>query len=183
MATDLPVEEDQRQGIGEEPDHGQHYQRRGLMNGRMFQMAVGDDGLKNLGIDSPPAATELMDEQRRDQTQFEIGGVEVGALPGYRSLAFGLRSVFFGERDAAAAFDADCLYNPHEAVGDRPIDLRQVPVLDLAARFGVNARGRHRSDLFGFTQQGGLIFFQREGPSQTQARNERWRGGCRSVRA
>src|SRR5450759_608373 len=66
MAADLAMVEDQRQGISQKPDHGQHDQRRGLVHGRMFEMTVGGDGLKNLGIDSPPAAAELMDEQRRE---------------------------------------------------------------------------------------------------------------------
>ena len=65
MAADLAMVEDQRQGISQKPDHGQHDQRRGLVHGRVFEMTVGGDGLKNLGIDSPPAAAELMDEQRR----------------------------------------------------------------------------------------------------------------------
>ena len=150
MAADLAVIEDQRQGISQKPDHGQHDQRRGLVHGRVFEMTVGGDGLKNLGIDSPPAAAELMDEQRRDRTKFEIGGVEVGALLGYRRFTFGPWSVFLCEGDAAAAFDANSLDNPHQAIGDRPIDLRQVPVSNLAARLGVNARGRLRGDFFRF---------------------------------
>ena len=50
----------------------------------MFEVAVGSDGLKNFGVDSPTAATELMDEQRRDRAEFEIGGVEVDALLRHR---------------------------------------------------------------------------------------------------
>ena len=78
-------------------------------------MAVGGDGLKNLGIDSPPAATELMDEQRRDRTKLEIGGVEIGALLGYQRLTFGPWSVLFCEGDAAAVFTANrySVLSPH----------------------------------------------------------------------
>jgi len=47
---------------------------------RGVEVAVGGDGLKNFCIDSPTAATALMNEQRRDRAEFEIGGVEVGAL-------------------------------------------------------------------------------------------------------
>jgi hypothetical protein len=80
MAADLAVVEDQGQGIGQKPDHGQHHQRRGLMDRGVFEVAFGGDGLKNFRIDSPAAAAELMDEQRRDRAEFEISGVEVGAL-------------------------------------------------------------------------------------------------------
>src|SRR5207245_10084821 len=87
MAADLAVVEDQGQGIGKKPDHGQHYQRRGLMDSGMFEMTVGGDGLKNFCIDSPTAAAELMNEQRRDRAEFEIGGVEVDALLRHRRFA------------------------------------------------------------------------------------------------
>ena len=79
MAADLAVVEDQGQGIGEKPDHGQHHQGGGLVDRGVFEMTVGGDGLKDFGIDSPTAATQLMKEQRRDRAQFEIGGVEVSA--------------------------------------------------------------------------------------------------------
>jgi len=47
--------------------------------------------------------------------------------------------------------------------------LRQVPVANLPARFGVNAGGRFLRATFGLTQQIGLVLFQGEGPDQTQA--------------
>jgi hypothetical protein len=50
----------------------------------VFEVAVGGDGLKNFCIDSPTAATELMNEERGDRAEFEIGGVEVGALLRHR---------------------------------------------------------------------------------------------------
>ena len=98
MAADLAVVEDQGQGIGQKPNHGQHDQRRGLMDSGVFEMAVGGDGLKNFCIDSPTAAAELMDEQRRDRAEFEIGGVEVGALLRHRRLALDSMTVFFANR-------------------------------------------------------------------------------------
>ena len=67
MAADLAVIEDQGQGIGEKPDHGEHHQGRGLVNRGMFEVAVGGNGLKDFRIDSPTAATALMNEQRRDR--------------------------------------------------------------------------------------------------------------------
>src|ERR1700737_152072 len=97
-------------------------------------MTVGGDGLKDLGIDSPTAATELMDEQRRDRAEFEIGGVKVGAFLRRRCLALATMTVFFADRDATPLFDANRFDDTHQAVGDGPIDLRQVPVSNLAAR-------------------------------------------------
>src|SRR5437879_12101033 len=79
MAADLAVVEDQGQGIGKKPDHGQHHQGRGLVDCRVFEVTVRGDGLKDCGIDSPTGASGLMNEQRRDRAEFEIGGVEAGA--------------------------------------------------------------------------------------------------------
>jgi hypothetical protein len=53
MAAHLAVVEDQGQGIGQKPDHGQHHQGRSLMDRGVLEVAVGGDGLKNFGIDSP----------------------------------------------------------------------------------------------------------------------------------
>ena len=113
MAADLAVVEDQGQGIGQEPDHGQHDQRRGLMDSGVFEMAVGGDGLKNFCIDSPTTAAELMDEQRRDRTEFKIGGVEVGALLRGRRLALDSMTVFFADSDATLMFDANRFDDSH----------------------------------------------------------------------
>jgi hypothetical protein len=80
VAADLALVEDQGQGIGQKADHGQHHQGGSLVDRGVFEVTVGGDGLEDFGIDSPTAATELMNEQRRDRAEFEIGGVEVGAL-------------------------------------------------------------------------------------------------------
>ena len=134
----------------------------------MFEVAVGGEGLKNFGVDSPAAAAELMDEQRRDRAEFEIGGVEVGALLPHRRLALGSLTVFFADRDATLVFDTNRFDDPHQAIGNGPIDLRQVPVSNLPARFGVNARRRSLREMFGLAQQLGLVLFQGEAPDQTQ---------------
>ena len=141
MASDLALVEDQGQGIGQKPDHRQHHQGRGLVDSRVFEVAVGGEGLKNFGVDSPAAAAELMDEQRRDRAEFEIGGVEVGALLPHRRLVLGSLTVFLADRDATLLFDTKRFDDSHQAIGNGPIDLRQVPVSNLPARFGVNARG------------------------------------------
>src|SRR3984885_15471349 len=108
----------------------------------MFEGTVGGDGLKDFRVDSPTAATELMNEQRRDRAQLEIGGVEVGAGLCYGGLAFGPKSVLLANCDAAMVFDTNRFDDPHPTIGDRPIEVRQVPVLNLPARLRLNAGGR-----------------------------------------
>src|SRR6266436_2531695 len=152
VAADLAVVEDQGQGIGQKPDHSEHHQGRGLVDRGMFEVAIGGDGLKDFCIDSPTAATELMDEQRRDRAEFEIGGVEVGALLRCPRLTLGTMTVFFADNDATPVFDANRFDDSHQAIGDGPIDLRQVPVLNLPARLRVNARGRVLRETLGLTQ-------------------------------
>ncbi len=80
-----------------------------------------------------------MKEQRRDRAQLEIGGVEVGARLRHRHLTFNSSSVFCADRDPTLLFDANRFDHPYLAIGNRPIDLRQVPVSNLAVRFLLNA--------------------------------------------
>ena len=134
MAANLAVIEDQRQRIGKKSDHGEHHQRGGLMNGGMFEVAVMGDGLKYFRVDSPAAATELMNEQRGDRPELEIGSVVIGALLRRRGLAFDPTAVLFPYRDAAAVFDADRFDDFDQAVGGRPVDLGQVPVSNFPVR-------------------------------------------------
>src|SRR5713101_5245636 len=63
MAADLALVEDQGQGISQKPNHGKDHQGRSLVDGGVFEVTVGGDGLKDFGIDSPTAAAELMNEQ------------------------------------------------------------------------------------------------------------------------
>src|SRR5207253_4825880 len=69
MAADLAVVEDQSQGIDQKPNHRQHHQGRSLVDRRVFEVTVGGDGLKDFRIDSPTAATALMNEQRGDRAE------------------------------------------------------------------------------------------------------------------
>src|SRR5438128_2660233 len=112
------------------------------MDSGVFEMAVGGDGLKNFCIDSPTAAAELMDEQRRDRAEFEIGGVEIGALLLGRRLALNSLTVFLADSNTTLMFKANRFDDSHQAVGDGPVDFRQVPVSNLPVCFGVNAGGR-----------------------------------------
>jgi len=50
-------------------------------------MAVGGEDLKHLRVDAPPAAAEVMDEQRGNRAEQEIGGLEVRALLQRHNLA------------------------------------------------------------------------------------------------
>src|SRR5260370_17429020 len=104
MAAELAVGEDEGQGVGQKADHRQHHQGFSLVDSGMLEVTVGGDGLKDFRIDSPTAAAELMDEQRRDRAEFEIGGVEVGALLRQRRLVFRSMRGFFADRDAALRF-------------------------------------------------------------------------------
>src|ERR1700682_2057591 len=99
MAAGLALVEDQGQSVGQKPDHRQHHQGRSLVDSGMLEVTVGGDGLKDFRIDSPTAAAELMDEQRRDRSEFEIGGVEVGALLRHRRLALDSMTVIFADSD------------------------------------------------------------------------------------
>lgn len=62
MAADLPPIEHQRKRIGQQPDHRQHHQSRALVDGGMFEVTIGGDGLRHFGINAPPTAAKLMDE-------------------------------------------------------------------------------------------------------------------------
>ena len=152
MASDLAMVEDQGQGIGKKPNHGQHHQGRGLVDSTVFEVTVGGDGLKNFCVDSPTAATELMNEQRQDRAKFEIGGVEVGALLRHRRLALDSMTVFFADSDAIQLLDANRFNDSHQAVGHGPIDLRQVPISNLPVRLGVNAGGRFLRETLSLAQ-------------------------------
>src|SRR5271157_5774984 len=81
MAADLTLVEDQGQGIGQKPDHGQHHQGRSLVDGGVFEVTVGGKGLKDFGIDSPTAATELMNEQGRVRNWWRRSWCSVATFP------------------------------------------------------------------------------------------------------
>ena len=123
VATDLALVKDQRQGIGQKADHRQHDERRGSVDSRMFEIAVCGDGLKHFRIDSPAAAAELMDEQRRNRAEFEIGGVEIGALLGHRRGGLGSMASFFSDRDAAPVIRTNRFDDSYQTIGNGPVDL------------------------------------------------------------
>jgi hypothetical protein len=59
MTPHLAMVVDERQRISQHTNHGQHHQGLGalLLDRGFFEMAVGGDGLKHLGIDPPAAAS------------------------------------------------------------------------------------------------------------------------------
>src|SRR5215469_17911047 len=82
MATHLAMEKHQRQCIGQDANHREHDQSLSgaLMDRGPFQMSTRGHGLKHGGVNDPTAATQLMDEQRRNRTKLQIAGVEIRAL-------------------------------------------------------------------------------------------------------
>src|SRR6202040_3901193 len=100
-------------------------------------------------IDSPTAAAEPMEEQRRDRAEFEIGGVKVGALWRHHGLTCGSMIIFFADGGAALVLDAKCFDDADHALGDRPIDRRQVPPAKLLVRLVGDAAGISLSETFG----------------------------------
>ena len=119
------------------------------MDGGMFEVAVGGDGLKHLGIDAPSTAAELLDERWRDGAEFEIGGVKVSALQRHVGLAFGEMIAILADRDLAFVLDANRFDHPHQAIGDRPIDLWQVPPAKLLLRIGLDGSRRAGGETLG----------------------------------
>ena len=78
MAQHLAMVEQQAEGEGQQADHRQHHQSLALVRGGFLQVGIRRDRLKHLGIDLPPAAAELVKEQRRDSAEFRVAGVEGG---------------------------------------------------------------------------------------------------------
>ena len=122
------------------------------MDSWVFEVAAGGDGLKNFCIDSPTAAAKPVNEQRGNQTENEISGVKVATLFCHRFFAFDSMPVFFGNYDAAPVYNTNRFDDSHQAIGDGPVDLGQVPVLKLQVRFGVNAGGRFLREAVGLAQ-------------------------------
>lgn len=110
-----------------------------------------------------------MDEQRGDRTQFEIGGVEVGALFGHFAVAFAQMIAFRGNGEFAFALVANGLDHLHQTVGSRPVDLGQVSPVPRPVWLRLGSRRRTGGEALRFAQQFGLILFQGENPVQTQA--------------
>ena len=111
------------------------------MYGGMFEMTVGSEGLKHFSVDSPAAATEWMDEQRRYRAELEMGGVEVDAFSRHRCFDFSSLIILCSVGDAALVLDTNSFDDSHQAICDGPIDFRQVPPAKLLVRFGGDAAG------------------------------------------
>ena len=66
--------------------------------------------------------------------------------------------VFFGNYDVANVYSTNRFRDSHQAAGEGPVDLGQLPVLKLQVRFGVNAGGRFPRKAVGLAQQFALVF-------------------------
>ena len=115
----------------------------------MFEVAVCNDGLKHLGMDAPSAAAEWLDERRGDGAEFAIGGVAVRAFQRHVSLAFGEMIAILAERDWTFVIEANRFDHPHQAIGDRPIDLWQVPTAKLLLRIRLDGSRWAGGETFG----------------------------------
>lgn len=82
VAANLSMKEDHRERVGQNANHRQHDQCSivVLMDGRMFQMAIGGDRLKDLGINQPPTLTEQINKDRGNGIEFHIASEKVGVL-------------------------------------------------------------------------------------------------------
>src|ERR1035441_637931 len=154
MAADLTVVEDHRQRVGKDTDHGQHDEGTVLMGGGLLQVTIRGEGLKGLHVDRPAAASELVDEIRRNGAKIHVRRIEVGAdhgsgLFGFCPRALGLRTLgictlrFFRFRlfdlghldwtlldlDGLGVLHPNRLDDAHDPVGHGPVHLRQVPEL------------------------------------------------------
>ena len=118
----------------------------------MFEMAVDGDGLKHFGVDSPAGSAELMNEQRRYGAEVEIGSVEVGAFSCHLHFLLDAAAILFNDPDAVLIVEADRFDNPHQAIGDGPIDLRQVPPAEFPSGLGRGVRRRPLSEPLGLAQ-------------------------------
>ena len=127
MAANLAMIKDGGQGIGQNPNHREDDECDVLMHGRLFEMAIGSEGLECSGVDGPAASAHLVNELRTDGAEVHIARIEVRALE--RDLFFFLVSKFTDSLnlDALDFLDSDCFHDAHHAVGHRPVDLRQMP--------------------------------------------------------
>ena len=65
---------------------------------------------------------QLVNELRRDGTQFYIARIEVGALEGDLFFLFVAKRAGFLNLDLLDLLEADCFDDTHQTVGDRPVD-------------------------------------------------------------
>src|SRR6516162_2637268 len=87
-------------------------------------------GLQHFAVDNPPTTTQLMDEQRRNGTQLQITGIEIGASFHDRLFYRSLASQFVPTNQLATVLPATYRFDDSDrAVARRPIDFRRMPKL------------------------------------------------------
>src|SRR5665647_1027603 len=116
---------DHHQGIGQNPNHRQHYQCDVLMDGGLLELALGREGLECGGVNGPAASAQLLNELQRDGGEVHFGSIEVGAV--YRDLFLSLRakSADFLNLDALDSLNPDGFDDTHHAAGHRPVKFRK----------------------------------------------------------
>ncbi len=137
VAEHLAMVEPQAEGVGQQTDDGQDHQRPALMRGGLLQVAIGGGGLEQLGIDVPPAATQLVEEQRRDGSQIQVAGVIVGGGLFHRWFLFAPDNGLVFNDGPLAPASPHGFQNPNRPVGGGPAEFRQVPVMQLTASVGL----------------------------------------------
>ena len=152
VAANLAMIKDGGQGIGQNSNHREHDECDVLMHGRLFEMTVGSDGLECGDVDSPAASAQLVNEHRRDGAEVHIGRIEVRAL--VRDFFFFLVSkcADFLNFDTLDLLDSDGFDDLHQAVGYRPVDLRQMPKRKIFVTSRPLASGGSRGEALGLGQ-------------------------------
>jgi hypothetical protein len=86
------------------------------MDGGMFEMAIGADGMEHLSIDARQTATELMNGSLGKRAEFEVGGEEVRAVDCQLISGFSWILAILTDRDLVLVVDASRFDHPHQAV-------------------------------------------------------------------
>ena len=120
------------QGVGQNSNHRQHDKGDALVHRRLFEMRVSSKGLECGGVDGPAASAQLVNELRRDRSEFHIARIKVGALKRDLFFLFVSQLTWLLNFDALDLLDTDCFDHTHAAVGDRPVDFRQVPKREIS---------------------------------------------------
>ena len=159
---------DRRQGIGQNSNHRQHDEGDVLVHRRLFEMRASRQGLECGGVDGPTASAQLVNELRRDGSEFHIARIKVGALKRDLFFLFVSPLTWLLNSDALDLLDTDCFDHTHATVGDRPVDVKQMPKREIFVTGRPLARGGSRRETFGLSQQSRLIVFQINHPVQAQ---------------
>src|SRR5882724_7838633 len=71
VTENLTMKEHHGERVSQQTNHGQQHQGVTLVDGGVLEVAIGGEGLKQFRIDTPAAATEVMNEGGGDGTELE----------------------------------------------------------------------------------------------------------------